>query len=173
MFKGASLGVEDLYLLETFQINYFPGWVPEREFAAVLWAYPPVKKFLEKNDYDAAILDIMGVQGYDLLKLANQRGIPALMLTAHALNPENLVKSIKEGAQSYVPKDKITDIDIFLAEVIEVAQKSAEKRGAWFSRLKPFFDKKFGPGWREKEKEFWKDFDKKYISDKDELEKIM
>jgi hypothetical protein len=32
-----------LFLLESFQISYFPGWVPEREFAAVLWAYPALR----------------------------------------------------------------------------------------------------------------------------------
>ncbi|MFH1909061.1 MAG: class I SAM-dependent methyltransferase [Chloroflexota bacterium] len=49
LFKGVTLEVEDLYLLETFQIGYFPGWVPERELAAVLWAYPSVKRFLVKK----------------------------------------------------------------------------------------------------------------------------
>jgi hypothetical protein len=49
MFKGVSLGVEDLYLLEAFQIGYFPGWVPERELAAVLGAYPSLKRFLVKK----------------------------------------------------------------------------------------------------------------------------
>jgi SAM-dependent methyltransferase len=49
MFKGVSLEVDDLYLLEDFQIGYFPGWVPERELAAVLWAYPSIKSFLEKK----------------------------------------------------------------------------------------------------------------------------
>ena len=49
LFKGVSLKVEDLYLLESFQISYFPGYVSEREFAAVLWAYPPIKCFLEKK----------------------------------------------------------------------------------------------------------------------------
>ena len=49
LFKGVSLKVEDLYLLEAFQISYFPGYVSERELAAVLWAYPPIKCFLEKK----------------------------------------------------------------------------------------------------------------------------
>lgn len=48
-FKGISLTIDDLYLLESFQIGYFPGYVAERELAAVLWAYPPVKRFLEKK----------------------------------------------------------------------------------------------------------------------------
>ncbi len=46
MFKEVSLDVEDLFLLESFQISYLPGWIPEREFAAVLLAYPSIKRFL-------------------------------------------------------------------------------------------------------------------------------
>jgi ubiquinone/menaquinone biosynthesis C-methylase UbiE len=49
MFQGASLEVEDLFLLESFQIGYLPGWVPERELAAVLWAYPALKRFMLKK----------------------------------------------------------------------------------------------------------------------------
>jgi ubiquinone/menaquinone biosynthesis C-methylase UbiE len=44
--KGASLEIEDLFLLEAFQIGYLPGWVPERELAAVLWAYPSLRRYL-------------------------------------------------------------------------------------------------------------------------------
>jgi len=33
---GHGGGIEDLYLLEAFQVAYLPGWVPEREFAVVL-----------------------------------------------------------------------------------------------------------------------------------------
>ncbi len=50
IFKGVSLKVDDLYLLESFQISYFPGYMPERELAAILWAYPPIKTFLEKKN---------------------------------------------------------------------------------------------------------------------------
>lgn len=135
--------------------------------------FETAKKFLEKYPYDVAILDIMGVRGYDLLELATQKGIPALMLTAHALSPDNLVKSIRGGAQSYIPKDKIADISTFLRDILEAHEKGIEKHGNWFARLKPFFDKKFGAGWREKDKEFWKDFDKKYVVTKKELEDIM
>lgn len=136
--------------------------------------FETARKFLDKNRYDAAILDIMGVQGYDLLKIATQNGIPCLMLTAHALSPDNLVKSLKEGAQSYVPKDKITEIATYVAETLEAHEQGRDERDArWFSRLKPFFDRKFGKGWRKKDQDFWKDFDRKYISKKDELEDIM
>ena len=49
MFRGVSLKVEDLYLLESFQIDYLSGWAPEPEFAAVLWAHPSLKRFLMKK----------------------------------------------------------------------------------------------------------------------------
>jgi len=49
LFQDASLEVEDLLLLEAFQIGYLPGWVPERELAAVLWAHPTIKRFLIKK----------------------------------------------------------------------------------------------------------------------------
>lgn len=132
-------------------------------------------KFLGKNPYDAAILDIMGVGGYDLLQITSQKGIPTLMLTAHALTPENLVKSIREGAKSYIPKDRITDIPLFLREVLEAKQKGIERKGGWFTKLRPFFDKKFGPNWREKDREFWEEFDASYdlrVS-QEELRKVL
>lgn len=131
------------------------------------------QKFLNKGVYDVAILDIMGVRGYDLLQLANERGIPALILTAHALTPDNLIKSIQEGAQSYVPKDRITDITTYLTDILEARKKGIKKHGIWFARLKPFFDRKFGAGWREDDKEFWKEFDKTYRVSKEELEDVL
>jgi DNA-binding NtrC family response regulator len=135
--------------------------------------FETAQRFLNTNAYDVAVLDIMGVRGYDLLELANIKGVPALMLTAHALSADNLVRSIKGGAQSYVPKDKISEITTYLADILKVREKGTEKSGAWFSRLKPFFDKKFGKGWRKEHEEFWRDFDKTYQVSKDELEEVM
>ncbi len=135
--------------------------------------YETARKFLEKSTYDAAILDIMGVRGYDLLTLTREKGIPTLMLTAHALSPDNLVKSLKSGAQSYVPKDKIADIGEFVAEIIRAHQEHGRESGSWFARLKPFFDKKFGPQWREKDRDFWKDFDEKYVASREDVERMM
>ena len=135
--------------------------------------YETAQKFLGKNAYDAAILDIMGVRGYDLLKLTKKKGVPALMLTAHALSPDNLVKSIKGGAHSYVPKDKIADITMFLSDILRAREKGQEKQGTWFAKLRPFFDKKFGSDWRKEHKEFWKEFDETYHVSKEDVEKLM
>jgi len=129
--------------------------------------YETAVKFLKKNTYDAAILDIMGVRGYDLLDLANERGIPALMLTAHALSPDNLVKSLKKGAYSYVPKDRIRDVPEFLAQIIK--EKQEGRKGDWFKKLKPYFDKRFGPDWQKKDEEFWRQFNMSFRVSKDEV----
>ena len=116
------------------------------------------KKLLETNRYDLAVLDIMGVQGFDLLEVANQQKIPALMLTAHGLSEENLKRSAQEGAAYYAPKDEITKIDVFVADVLESLDKKKNVWEKWFDRLGGFYDKKFGgTDWREKEKEFWEE----------------
>jgi CheY-like chemotaxis protein len=83
----------------------------------------------------------MGVRGYEILELSNERGIPAIMLTAHALSPDHLVKSLKEGAQCYLPKDKMADISDYLSEVLQASEKGVRKSQNWFDRIKPYFDK--------------------------------
>jgi len=114
------------------------------------------KKFLEENDYDVAVLDIMGVKGFELLEIANHRGIPALMLTAHGLSEENLRRSAEEGAAYYAPKEEMANIAAFVADVLEAVNKNKSPWIKWFERLGRFYDKRFGgKEWREKEKEFW------------------
>ena len=46
MFREATLVIDDLLLLESFQIALLPGWVPEREFGVVLTARPEIARFL-------------------------------------------------------------------------------------------------------------------------------
>ena len=120
--------------------------------------FDEAKRFLETYDYDVAILDIQGVKGFELLELANQREIPALMLTAHALTAENLKKSAEKGAAYYAPKDEINNIATFVADVIEAKEKDKNPWVKWFERLGGWFDVVFtGPNWREREKEFWEE----------------
>jgi len=135
--------------------------------------FESAKDLLENGRFDAAILDIMGVRGFDLLAIATAEKIPALMLTAHGLNPDNLVGSIRLGAKSYIPKDRINEIDLYLTEILLATEKGIEKPGGWFARLSSFFDERFGEGWKNKDKKFWREFDKTYKVSKDELEKIM
>ncbi|MGD2126243.1 MAG: response regulator [Desulfobacteraceae bacterium] len=112
--------------------------------------FQKAKALLETEFFDIAILDIMGVEGYDLLKIANQKGVVAVMLTAHALTPEHVLRSYKEGAASYVPKDKIANIAIYLNDILEAKEKGASLWGRWIDRFADYFDKKFGPDWQKR-----------------------
>jgi CheY-like chemotaxis protein len=105
---------------------------------------------LGTNYYDVAILDIMGVDGYRLLELANNRGIPAIMLTAHAISPENIKKSFHGGAALYLPKDEMINITTYLSDVIEAKAAGRSTWSRWFERLGAFFTAQFGPDWEKK-----------------------
>ena len=124
-------------------------------------SFEEAKRLLESNPYDIAVLDIMGVNGFELLKIANSRNIPALMLTAHALNSGSLDKSIKDGAAYFVPKNEISRIDTYVADVLEAKEKNKNPWARWLKRLGSTFDVLFtGPNWREEQKEFLKKLQK-------------
>jgi len=116
------------------------------------------KDFLETQYFDMAILDIMGVDGYKLLEIAKEREVIAVMLTAHALSPENTVRSYKEGAASYIPKEEMANITTFLLDILEAREKGKNLWWRWFDRFASYYEKKFGPDWQEKDEEFWKHF---------------
>jgi len=113
------------------------------------------KKLLESHYYNAAVLDIMGVRGYELLEIANERRIPALMLTAHALSRDNLKKSFKKGASYYVPKDEIGKVNLFLSDIFEAIDEKKNVFIKWYERLSGFCDRRFGPNWKDDDPEFW------------------
>ncbi len=115
------------------------------------------EKLLNQNKYDIAVLDIMGVNGYELLEIANKKGVPALMLTAHALSPDNFAKSISGGAKAYIPKEKMSEIGIYLSDLLK-AQEGIEKPHRWFTRLKSFFNVQFGEDWLKE----YRELEKKY-----------
>lgn len=118
--------------------------------------YGQAKELLNEETYDVAILDIMGVDGYGLLEIAKENNVPAIMLTAHALSEENLVKSAKQGAVYYAPKEEMANIKSIVAEVIEAIQNNKSTWQKMFDRLENFYDNQFnGPDWRKKRQEFW------------------
>jgi hypothetical protein len=113
-----------------------------------------------------------------LLEMATERGIPGLMLTAHALTEESLKESAEHGAAYFAPKDLMSQvysekvifdssdpnltlqtvhhIDIFLADVVEAKEKKKNPWVKWFERLGSFYDNRFAStNWREKDKKFW------------------
>ena len=118
--------------------------------------YDTARQYLMSYSFDIVILDIMGVNGFELLKTSVKRGFPTVMLTAYALTPEALEKSIKLGAVSFLPKEKMIELDSFLEDVI--LQKGKPVWGKLFNKLGTFFNKRFGPDWKEKNR-FFEEFE--------------
>ena len=110
---------------------------------------------LRSFTYDIVILDIMGVNGFDLLKVSVDRGFPTVMLTAHALSPDSLKNAIKLGAVSFLPKEKLPELKTFLEDVVLGGGKPVWQR--LFDKLGDFFNTRFGSDWLDRD-EFFKDF---------------
>jgi len=121
--------------------------------------FEAAKNLLETRDFDLAILDIMGVNGYKLLELANKRKVTAVMLTAHALTPDSIVKSYKKGAAYFIPKEEMARITEFLNGILEAKQTGKSTWLNWLEMLTDaYWEKRFGPNWKNKDKAFWEDF---------------
>jgi DNA-binding response OmpR family regulator len=145
------LAVDDeIDVLETLEdlLDDYPGLIFDKASD-----YETGYHLLRSWTYDAVILDIMGVRGYDLLNGAVHLGFPTVMLTAHALSSDHLKRSVTMGARAYIPKERMSDIPEFLEDVISLSHRSSLKR--MFQRLGGVFNKRFGSRWMEDEKTFW------------------
>lgn len=125
--------------------------------------FQEARQLLFSHNYDLAILDIMGVQGFELLEIATHRNVPAVMLTAHALDPDALKRSIELGAKAYLPKTSLSEVVPFLEEVLRSTYRSVWRKA--LDLVFEHFDTRFGSGWQKSEKEFWDDFEKKLAAD--------
>jgi len=120
--------------------------------------YEQAAKLLGSQTYDLVILDIMGVRGFDLLDLAVKRNFRVAMLTAHALNPEALKRSIDKMARAYLPKEKLGEIVPFLEDALTYEYKPGWQR--LLGKLKGFFDQKFESDWEKKTGLDWMEWTK-------------
>ena len=122
-------------------------------------SFEQAKQLLESDDFDIAILDIMGVDGYGLLEIANRKSLPAVMLTAHAFSADNLVRTIKEGAYAYIPKEEITQITDYLIDALTAQQNGENPWSAWQERLpSSYFERRWGAAWKDQDRNFWDQF---------------
>ena len=121
-------------------------------------AFETAVKMLESTDYDVVILDIMGVRGFDLLDVAVAKNLRVAMLTAHALSPEALRKSVEMGARAYLPKEKLGEIVPFLEVVLACEYVPGWKR--LYEKLKGFFDSNFESDWEMKTGLNWQEWSK-------------
>ena len=117
--------------------------------------FDEAKDLLEVQYFDIAILDIMGVDGYKLLDIAKVREVIPVMLTAHALSVDDTMKSFKEGAACYIPKEEMSDITTFLNDILEAKEMNKSVWWRWLDRFSSYYDRKFGPNWQDKDKGFW------------------
>jgi DNA-binding response OmpR family regulator len=120
--------------------------------------YESASKKIRTGQYDLVILDIMGVNGLVLLEEAVAREIPTVMLTAHAINPETLLSSIRKGAIAYLPKETLVELDDLLEELLRAQASGKPPWKLLFDKLGDFFDQRFGPDWKKKQEPFWSDF---------------
>jgi len=120
--------------------------------------FEAARGLIEQEQFDLVILDIMGVSGYDLLDLATGKDMTVVMLTAHALTPENIVKSYRAGAAYFLPKEEMVNIASFLEDILEAKQKGQSTWNNWMDRLAAYCERTFGAKWQDTEKDFWDKF---------------
>jgi CheY-like chemotaxis protein len=121
--------------------------------------FEKAQQYLVSYTYDLVILDIMGVRGFDLLRIATNAGFPVVMLTAHAFTPDALKKSIELGARAYLPKEKLGSLAPFLEDVVKLNYQTAWRKA--LDHVVVLFNKKYGSDWRTTQAEFWDGFEKK------------
>jgi hypothetical protein len=102
----------------------------------------------------------MGVNGFSLLQNSVDRGFPTVMLTAHAVTPEALKKSMKLGAVTFLPKDKMSELQSFLEDVVLGEGKPVWEK--FFDKLGSYFNKRFGPDWVERDR-YFKEFKEEMV----------
>jgi DNA-binding response OmpR family regulator len=107
-------------------------------------SYQTASEKIKNNEYDLAILDIMGVDGLKLLEEAVEKKIPSVMLTAHAMNYEALMHSIQKGSISFLPKEKLGDFVELLDMLLSAHDSGQSTWEILFDELGNYFDKKFG-----------------------------
>jgi CheY-like chemotaxis protein len=111
--------------------------------------FDKAQQLLETESYDLVILDIMGVKGFDLLDITRQKRVPAVMLTAHAMTPESLQRSIDQGAVSFLPKEELSRLRELIVEIFEHLEVGKTHWARVIERLGPRFKEVWGQLWED------------------------
>jgi DNA-binding response OmpR family regulator len=115
--------------------------------------FEEAKRQLETQPLDMVVLDIMGVSGYKLLEIAVAKKVTAVMFTAHALSPEDTMKSFRGGAAYYVPKEKMAEMPEILANILDAKQKGENTWKPFMDWADAYYSAQFGPRWEKAKKE--------------------
>jgi DNA-binding NtrC family response regulator len=133
-------------ILEVIEENLAPSLV------TTAGNFDAAARLIAEQEYDLVILDIMGVNGFDLLKACRKQGLPAAMLTAQSMDVESLNRAIREGAVSFLPKYELSTLPDIVEEILEELAKGKSHWKKLFERLGPYFKKKLGVVWADLEK---------------------
>lgn len=126
--------------------------------------FETARQYLMSYTYDIVIFDIMGVNGFELLKMAVKRKFPAVMISDYALTPASLEKAIRIGAVTFLPKEKMGELDIYLADVVLGGNKPRWER--LFRKMGGFFNQRFGLDWKTRNR-FFADFERSLNKNED------
>lgn len=110
------------------------------------------KALILSRQFDLVLLDIMGVNGFELLKLCCERDMPSAMLTSHAMNVESLNKAVQFGAVSFLPKDELYRLPELVVEILEGLAEGHSHWRKLFDRLGSSFRERLGVSWEDLEK---------------------
>ena len=110
-------------------------------------SYEQAEDLLSRTSFDLALLDIMGVRGFDLLEICSKKRLPAAMLTAHSINADSVNRAMSLGAISFLPKEELVNIQEHLVDIFEGLAQGQSHWRRLFDRLGPFFRDRLGLTW--------------------------
>ena len=117
-------------------------------------SFEDARKKIAQESFDLVILDIMGVNGFDLLKACRAEGMPAAMFIAHSLDIESLNSAFRLGAVSFLPKEELHRLPQLVAEILDEMEQGRTHWEKLFQRLGLFFKEKLGISWEDDHSKF-------------------
>ena len=137
--------------------NYFKVFIAQTGLFETTVMNDPrkVMPLLEKEEFDIVLLDMdmPNISGMDILHEMNKQAINVSVVVLTGVNDVDLaVKSMKLGAVTFLPKDKMSELQSFLEDVVLGGGKPVWEK--FFDKLGDYFNKRFGPDWVEKDKYF-------------------
>jgi DNA-binding NtrC family response regulator len=117
-------------------------------------SFEDARKKIAQESFDLVILDIMDVNGFDLLKACRAEGMPAAMFIAHSLDIESLNSAVRLGAVSFLPKEELHRLPGLVAEILDEMEQGRTHWEKLFQRLGLFFKEKLGISWEDDHSKF-------------------
>ncbi len=100
---------------------------------------------LKNNRYDLAIIYVMSLSDLVLLVVAADNGIPTVLVTSNAINPEALRTPITRGVLGHLTKKELSKLDDFLNELLGTSSQSRSTWSLLAENLNICFEKIFKP----------------------------